>query len=140
MRPPGWRFFLSSAFPETRLFFCFMKFYSQIYFIFILMTMKRRSFLEFFEISTEIHSVSLFFLNERKIITSLLMIHLKCAVVRYSNLNSRSINKPYLRAVEYDISFFFDFLFIFIFTRLLQKTLWNNCHFLIQTFKTHFKM
>ena len=85
------------------------------------MTMKRRSFLEFFEISTEIHSVSLSFLNERKIITSLLMIHLKCAVVRYSNLNSRSINKPYLRAVEYDISFFFDFLFIFIFTRLLQK-------------------
>ena len=85
------------------------------------MTMKRRSFLEFFEISTEIHSVSLFFLNERKIITSLLMIHLKCAVVRYSNLNSRSINKPYLRAVEYDISFFFRFLIYFHFREAFAK-------------------
>ena len=53
-------------------------------------------------------SSTLFFLNvnERNIRTSLLMIHLKCAAVHYANLNSSSINKPYLRAVEYAISFF----------------------------------
>ena len=33
--------------------------------------------LKFFEISTEMHFVSLFFLNERNIATSPLMIHLK---------------------------------------------------------------
>ena len=52
------------------------------------------------------HFVSLFFLNERNIPASLLMIHLECAIVHYANLNSSSINKPYLRTVEYAISFF----------------------------------
>ena len=52
------------------------------------------------------HFVSLFFLNERNIPASFLTIHLKCAVVHYAHLNSSSINKPYLRAVEYTISFF----------------------------------
>ena len=51
--------------------------------------------LKFFEISTEMHFVSLLFLNERNITTS----HLKCTVVHYANLNSSSLNKPYLRAV-----------------------------------------
>ena len=45
--------------------------------------------LKFFEISTEMHFVSLFFLNERNIATSLFMIHLKCTVVHYANLNSK---------------------------------------------------
>ena len=49
-----------------------------------------------FKICTEMHFVSLFFLNERNITTSLLMIHLKCTVVHYANLNSSSINKPFL--------------------------------------------
>ena len=62
--------------------------------------------LKLFEISTETYFVSLFFLKERNITTSLLMIHLKCVVVHYANLNSSSINKPYLQAVEYAISFF----------------------------------
>ena len=62
--------------------------------------------------------VSLFFLNERDIATSVLMIHLKCAVAHHDNQNSSSLNKPYSRAVEYAISFF-NFLFIFILTRLL---------------------
>ena len=62
--------------------------------------------LKFFKISTEMHFVSLFFLNERNIITSLLMINLKCTVVHYANLNSGSLNKHYLRAVEYAICFF----------------------------------
>ena len=52
------------------------------------------------------HFVSLFFINERNIATSLLMIHLKCIIVYYANLNWSSINKPYLRTVEYAILFF----------------------------------
>ena len=62
--------------------------------------------LKFFEISTEMHFISLFFLNERNITISLFMIHLKCTFVPYANLNSSSINKPYLQAVEYTISLF----------------------------------
>ena len=57
---------------------------------------------------------SLFFLNERNITTSLLMIHLKCAVVNYANLNSSSINLPYLRAVKHPIWFLsISYLFLF---------------------------
>ena len=41
----------------------------------------------FFLISTEMHLVSLFLLNERNITVSLLMIHLKCTVVHFANLN-----------------------------------------------------
>ena len=75
------------------------------------------------EISTEMHFVSLFFLNEKSITTLLLMVHLKCAVVHYANLNSSSIDKPYFRVVEYAICFFFDVLFMFILTKLLSKPL-----------------
>ena len=38
----------------------------------------------------------IFFLNERNITTSFLMIHLKCTVIYYANLNSRSISKPFV--------------------------------------------
>ena len=76
-----------------------------------------------FEISTEIHYVSSFFLNERNITISLLMIHLKCTVVHYANLNSSSINKPYLRAIEYAISFFFRFLIYNYFNEAFAKNL-----------------
>ena len=62
-----------------------------------------------FEISTEMYFVSILFVDERNITTSLLMIHLKCAVVHYVNLNSSSTNNLYLRTVEYVISFFFFF-------------------------------
>ena len=55
------------------------------------------------EIFTEMHFVSLFFLNERNITNSLLVIHVKYTVVHYTNLNSSYINKPYLRAAEYAI-------------------------------------
>ena len=54
------------------------------------------AFLIFFEICTDMHIVSLFFLNKRNITTSFLMMHLKCTVVNYANLNSSSINKPFL--------------------------------------------
>ena len=85
--------------------------------------------LNFFEICTEMHSVSLFFLNERNITTSVWMIHLKCTVVYYANLNSSSINKPYLRAVEYAISFFFNFFIYVYFNKIFFKNLKNTIIF-----------
>ena len=84
------------------------------------------------------HFISLFFLNERNIATSLLMIPLKCTAVDYANLNSSSLNKPYLRTGEYAISFF-SISYIYL-TRFLSKTLLKNYHFLIQISKIHFKM
>ena len=62
--------------------------------------------LNFFEISNEMYFVSLFFLNEINVATSLLIIHLKCTFVNYANLNLSPINKPYLQTNEYAISFF----------------------------------
>ena len=59
--------------------------------------------LNIFEISMETHLVSSLFLNERNIATSLLIKNSKCAVVHYAKLNSSSINKTYLKAVEYAI-------------------------------------
>ena len=89
--------------------------------------------LNFFEICTEMHFGSLFFLNKGNITTFLLMIHLKCTVVHYSNLNSISVNKPFLNYGPLNMLFllfvcffFFDFLFTFILTRYLSKKLWSN--------------
>ena len=66
--------------------------------------------------TTEIHFVSLAFLNDEDIITtSLLFIHLKCTIMHYVNLNSSSMNKPLLRAVEYDISLIFFGLLIYVY-------------------------
>ena len=96
---------------------------SQIFLIYL-----TTALLKFFKISTEMHFVLLFFLNERNITTSLLMIHLKCAVVHYVSLNSSSINKPYLRAAKCAISFvcfFFRFFNVYL-TILLSKTLWKK--------------
>ena len=103
---------------------------------------ERTAFSKFFEICLKIHFVSLFFLNEANIKTSFLIIHLKCTVVHYTDLNSRSINKPYVRTVENALScFFFYFFYMFILTRLLSKTLWKSLqHFLIQISKIQFKM
>ena len=50
--------------------------------------MKERAF----QISDEMHYVSLFFLNERNVTTSLLMLILYWAVAHYANLSSSSIN------------------------------------------------
>ena len=66
---------------------------------------ERTALLTFFEIFTEMHFVSLFFLNERNIKTLFLMIHLKCIFLHYANRNM-----PF---------HFYEFLFIFILTRLL---------------------
>ena len=54
------------------------------------------SLLKIFEICKEMHFASLFFLKERNIKTSLLMIHLKCSVLHYANLNSSSMNRLFL--------------------------------------------
>ena len=57
-----------------------------------------------------------FFLNERNITTSILMIHLKFTVVHYANLSPRSMNKLFLnyRLSHMLYRFFFDFLFMFM--------------------------
>ena len=93
-----------------------------------------------FEISTEMHFVSLVFLNEKYITASLFMIHLKCVVAHYANFNSTSINKSYLRAVKYTISFFFQFLIYVFFKKAFVKTLCKSHYFLKQNSKIHFKM
>ena len=66
---------------------------------------KTTAILKLLEISTVMYFVSLFFLNERNMTISLVMIHLKSTVVHYANLNPSYINKHYLRAVEHAISF-----------------------------------
>ena len=63
------------------------------------------------------------------------MIHLKCTVVHYANLNS-SILK--LRAVEHAIPLGF-FIYVY-FNEAFVKKLSNNYHFLIQISKIHLKM
>ena len=82
--------------------------------------------LKCFEVCSEMHLVSLLFLNERNITISLLIIHFKCTVVHYVNLNSRSASKPLLNYRPWNMLFFFDFLFRVILTRLLSKILWKN--------------
>ena len=84
----------------------FMKFYYVINSFDLHTFDKETTALHFFEISTEMHFIPLFLLNERNITTSLLKIYLKCAVVHYASLISSPINKPYLPAVEYATSFF----------------------------------
>ena len=104
---------------------------------------KTTALLTFFEISAEMHDASLFFLNERNITISLLIIHLKCTVLHYADLNLSYINKSYLRAVEYAILFFcfFPFLIYGYFKEAFaKKTLRKNYHFVIQISKIYFKI
>ena len=86
------------------------------------------------------HFVYLFFLIKVSIATSLLIIHLQCAVVHYANLNSSYINKPFLNCGPLSMLFrFFQFL-MFILMELLSKNLRNNYHFLIQISNIYFKI
>ena len=91
------------------------------------------------EICTKMHFVSLFFLNERNITTSFLMIHSKCTVEQYSNLNSNSMNQPCLNYRPSN-TLFLLFRFLIILTRLLSKNWWKSYHFSIQISKLHLKM
>ena len=79
------------------------------------------AFLNFFEVCTEVHFVSLFFLNERNITTSLLMIHLKCTVAHYSNLNSSSVNKPFLNYGPLNMLFFRFLIYIYFNVAFAKK-------------------
>ena len=66
---------------------------------------ERQAVSKVFEICTEIYFFSLFFLNERNIITLLLMIHLKCTVVHYAKAKNIKQNwkKPLLFRSEIGI-------------------------------------
>ena len=98
---------------------------------------KETILFKFLKIFMEMHYISLFFLNEGNITTSLLMLYLKYTVVHYANINLSSINKPFvnLRDVEYAISFFFCFLFIFILMRLSSNTLLKKLSFSNKNFQ-----
>ena len=77
--------------------------------------------------------------------------NLKCSVVYHANVNSSSVNKPFLNYGSLNVLFrlflglfvfwcvclFFYLLFIFIFTKFFPKTLY---HFSIQISKINFKM
>ena len=80
-----------------------------------------------------------FFQNESNITTSLLMIHSKCTIVHYTNLNSSSKNKPFLNYGLLNILFCFLRFLIYLYF-ILSKNLWNNYYFLIQISKIHFKI
>ena len=83
-------------------------------------------FIYLFEICPDMYFVSLFFLNERNITTSLLMTKLKCTVVHYANLNSSFKSKPFLNYVPLNILFFFFFLFLmFILMKLLVQKMYE---------------
>ena len=62
-----------------------------------------------------------------------------CTVVHYANLNSSSINEPYLRAVEYTILLLLKFLIYVYFNEAFVKTFRKNS-FSIQISKIHFIM
>ena len=96
--------------------------------------------LNFFENCTDIHFVSLFFLNERNITTSLLMIHLEYTVLQHSDLKSSSINKPFLNYEPLNMLFL---VFLISCLHLLdkgycQQKIWNEYQFLTQISKIHF--
>ena len=88
------------------------------------------------------HFVSLFFLTKRNITTSLLMIHLKCTVAHYANLDSHSINYPFINYGPFSMLFrFFRFLIYVYFNKAFVKNFMKKkYHFLIQISNIHLKM
>ena len=87
------------------------------------------------EIFTEMHFVSLSFLNKRNITTSLWWNISKCTLVHCASLNSGSKNKLYLRTVEYVVSFF-----SISYQGFCQKLYEKNYIFLMQISKIHLKI
>ena len=69
----------------------------------------------FWNLHGYMHFVSLFFLNERNMTTSLLIIHLKCTVVHYTNLNWSSKNKPFLNYGSLNMLFHFLGFLIYVY-------------------------
>ena len=95
---------------------------SQIFLIYRFVTMKRRHSIFFLKFSRICILFLYFFQNERNITTSLLVIHLRCTVVHYANLNSISKNKPFLNYGSLNMLFrFFRFLIYVYFNETLVK-------------------
>ena len=94
-----------------------------------------------FWICTEMHFDSLFFLTERRITTSLFMIQLKCTVPHYANLNSSSINKPFLNYGQLNmlLRFFFRFLIYVYFNEAIVKNFMKNLSFFETNFRNSFQ-
>ena len=93
-----------------------------------------------FQICTEMRFVYLFFLNERNITTSLLMIYLKCTVVHYANLNSSSINKLFLNYGLLNMLFrFFRFLIYVYFNEAFVKNFMKKLSFYNTNFHNLFQ-
>ena len=93
--------------------------------------------LNIFEICTEMCFVSIFFLNERNITTSLLIIATfkEYCFAWYVKLSSRSIIKPFLNDMPPNMLFrFFRFLIYVYFNEAFVKNLSKN-YFLIQISK-----
>ena len=80
------------------------------------------------------HFVSLCFLNERIITTSLLMINLKCTVA----LNSSFIEKPFLSCGRFNMLFRF-FRFIIYFNEAFVKKFMKKLSFFDTNFKNSFQ-
>ena len=67
-----------------------------------------------------------------------MMIHLKCTVVHYANLDSSFINKPSLWAVEYAISFF-AISYLCLFNEAFVKNFMKKLSFFHTNFQNSFQ-
>ena len=95
----------------------------------------------FFDIFTEERFSSEILSNEGNIKASILLTHLKCIVVGYSNGNKSFTCRLLSNYAPLNMLFrFFNISFIVFFTKLLSKCLWRNHPFSTQLSKIHFKM
>ena len=114
---------------------------SQIFLIYTFLTTKRRSFYYFYDICTDMHFFSLFFLNERKNKNSLLMMYLKCTIVHYANLNSSSKHKSFLSYGSLNMLFLFSRFLIYVyFNEAFVKKFMKQLSFFNINFQNSFKM
>ena len=82
---------------------------------------------------------SFFFLNERNIRTSRLIIHLKCTVVHDANLNLSCINKPFFNYGPSNMLFrFFSISHLCFFNEALVKKFMKNLSFFNTNFQNSF--
>ena len=97
---------------------------TQIFLIYTFVTMKRRHFYIFLKFAQICILFRYFFQNERNITTFLLVVHLKCTVLHYADLNSSSKNKPFLNYGSLNMLFrFFRFLIYVYFSETFVKIL-----------------
>ena len=90
----------------------------------------------FYEICKDMHFVSLFFSKWKEHYNLLLMIHLKCTIVQYADLNLGSKNKPFLKYGSFNMLFrFFRFLIDIYFNETFVKKLMKK----LSLFNTNFQ-